>query len=186
MVRVFQGGGEHLILASIVFEAQGLCLECAIEARADFVGFRILVEDGRFFSALGVCALKFSCSLPIVPISRRFAQIPFGDSRSSSTSHTRLRRMVTTVSTCSWRVTGGCAPPMPLHQNESLAVRRCRAGVATRWEFGPGEGPDRRRRAGSLHAAYQIQRKSLHPAQWCGPPRLSSPTCLLRHPLPCP
>jgi hypothetical protein len=32
MVGVFQGGGESLILASIVFEAEGFCLQCAIEA----------------------------------------------------------------------------------------------------------------------------------------------------------
>jgi hypothetical protein len=101
MVRVFQGGGKSLILPSVVFEAQGLRLEGAIEASADFVGFGNLVENGRFFSALGVCALKFFCSLPIVPISRRVAQIPCGDPRSSFTSDERLRRMVTTVSTCS-------------------------------------------------------------------------------------
>jgi hypothetical protein len=46
MVGVFQGGGESLILASIVFEAQGFRLQRAIEARADFVGFGILVENG--------------------------------------------------------------------------------------------------------------------------------------------
>ena len=33
MVGVFQGGGEGFILLSIVFEAQGFCLQGAIEAR---------------------------------------------------------------------------------------------------------------------------------------------------------
>jgi hypothetical protein len=32
MVGVFQGGGKNLILPSIVFEAQGFCVEGAIEA----------------------------------------------------------------------------------------------------------------------------------------------------------
>jgi hypothetical protein len=53
MVGVFQGGGKSLILASIVFKAQGFCLEGAIEAWADFVGFAIEVQDGSFFSAFG-------------------------------------------------------------------------------------------------------------------------------------
>jgi hypothetical protein len=53
MVGVFQGGGKSLILPSIVFEAQGFCLQGAIEAWGDFVGFAIEVQNGRFFSAFG-------------------------------------------------------------------------------------------------------------------------------------
>jgi hypothetical protein len=58
MVRVFQGGGKSLILTSIVFQAESFYLEGAIEARADFVGFVILVENGRFFSAFGGLRMK--------------------------------------------------------------------------------------------------------------------------------
>ena len=53
MVGVFQGGGKSLVLLSIVFQAQGFCLEGAIEARADFEGFAIEVQNGSFFSAFG-------------------------------------------------------------------------------------------------------------------------------------
>ena len=53
MVGVFEGGGKSLILASIVFQGQGFCLEGVIEAWADFVGFAIEVRDGSFFSAFG-------------------------------------------------------------------------------------------------------------------------------------
>ena len=53
MAVVFQGGGKSLILPSIVFQAEGFCFEGAIEARADFVGFANLVENGRIFSAFG-------------------------------------------------------------------------------------------------------------------------------------
>jgi hypothetical protein len=60
MAGVFQGGGKGLILASIVFQAQGFCLEGAREAWADFEGFGILVGNGRFISAFGGgCGLKF-------------------------------------------------------------------------------------------------------------------------------
>jgi hypothetical protein len=59
MVGVFEGGGKSLILPSIVFQGQGFCLEGAIEAWADFVGFAIEVQDGSFFSALGGCGVKF-------------------------------------------------------------------------------------------------------------------------------
>jgi hypothetical protein len=86
MAGVFQGGGKSLILASIVFQAQGFCLQGAIEARGDIEGFAFEVEDGSFFSALGGCGVKFFYSLPIVPISRRFDQIPCGGSRSSFAS----------------------------------------------------------------------------------------------------
>jgi hypothetical protein len=58
MVRVFECGGKSLILASIVFQGESFCLEGAIEARADFVGFAILVENGRFFSAFGGLRIK--------------------------------------------------------------------------------------------------------------------------------
>jgi hypothetical protein len=97
MVGVFQGGGKGLILLSIVFKGQGFCLEGAIEAWADLVGFAIEVRDGRFFSALGGCGVKFFCSLPIVPISRTFDQIPCGASRSSFTPNVRLRQVITAV-----------------------------------------------------------------------------------------
>jgi hypothetical protein len=97
MVGVFQGGGKSLILLSIVFKAQGFCLEGAIEAWADLVGFAIDVQDGSFFSALGGCGLKFFCSLPIVPISGRFDQIPCGTSGSSFTPNVRLRQVITAV-----------------------------------------------------------------------------------------
>jgi hypothetical protein len=97
MVGVFEGDGKSLILPSIVFQAQGFCLEGAKEAWADFVGFAIGVQDGSFFSAFGGLRLKFSYSLPIVPISRRFDHIPCGASRSSFTSHIRLRPVVTTT-----------------------------------------------------------------------------------------
>jgi hypothetical protein len=97
MVGVFQGGGKSLILLSIVFKAQGFCLEGAIEARTDLVGFAIEVRNGSFFSALGGCGVKFFCSLPIVPISRRFDQIPCGTSGSSFTPHRRLRQVITAV-----------------------------------------------------------------------------------------
>ena len=58
MAPVFQGGGKSLISTSIVFQAKGFCFEGAIEARADFVGFANLVENGRFFSALGGLRIK--------------------------------------------------------------------------------------------------------------------------------
>jgi hypothetical protein len=80
MVGVFQSGGEGLIVASTVFEGQGFCMEGAIEARADFVGFAVEVQDGGFFSAFGGLRVKVFYSLPIVPISRNFAQIPCGAS----------------------------------------------------------------------------------------------------------
>jgi hypothetical protein len=69
MARIIEGSGESLVLASVIFEAEGFCFECVIEARADFVGFAILVENGSIVSALGGCVLKFSDSLPIVPMS---------------------------------------------------------------------------------------------------------------------
>jgi len=53
MVGVFEGGGKSLILASIVFKGEGFCLEGAIEAWADFVGFAVEVQNGSFFSAFG-------------------------------------------------------------------------------------------------------------------------------------
>jgi hypothetical protein len=53
MAQVFQGGGKSLILPSIVFKAQGFCLQGAIEAWADFVGFAIEVQNRSFFSAFG-------------------------------------------------------------------------------------------------------------------------------------
>jgi hypothetical protein len=53
MVRVFQGGGKSLILPSIVFKAHGFCLQGAIEAWADFVGFAVDVQNGSFFSVGG-------------------------------------------------------------------------------------------------------------------------------------
>jgi hypothetical protein len=59
MAGVFQGGGKCLILASIVFQAQGFRLQGAIEARGDIEGFAFEVEDGSFFSALGGCGVKF-------------------------------------------------------------------------------------------------------------------------------
>jgi hypothetical protein len=59
MPWVFQGGGKSLILPSIVFQAHGFCLQGAIEAWADFVGFVIGVQDGSFFSALGGCGKVF-------------------------------------------------------------------------------------------------------------------------------
>jgi hypothetical protein len=97
MVRVFQGGGKSLILLSTVFQAQGFRLQGAIEAWADMVGFAIEVQDSSFFSALGGCGVKFFCSLPIVPISRRYDQIPCGTSRSSFTPNVRLRQVITAV-----------------------------------------------------------------------------------------
>jgi hypothetical protein len=97
MVWVFQGGGKSLILPSIVFKAQGFCLQGAIEAWADLIGFAIEVRNGRFFSALGGCGVKLFCSLPIVPISRRFDQIPCGASRSSFIPNVRLRQVITAV-----------------------------------------------------------------------------------------
>jgi hypothetical protein len=53
MVGVFEGGGKSLILPSIIFQGQGFCLEGAIEAWADFVGFAVDVQNGSFFSAVG-------------------------------------------------------------------------------------------------------------------------------------
>jgi hypothetical protein len=53
MAQVFQGGGKSLIMPSIVFKAQGSCLQGAIEAWADFVGFAIEVQNRSFFSAFG-------------------------------------------------------------------------------------------------------------------------------------
>jgi hypothetical protein len=97
MVGVFQGGSKSLILPGTVFKALGFCLQGAIEAWADLVGFAIEVGNGSFFSALGGCGVKFFCSLPIVPISRRYDQIPCGTSRSSFTPNVRLRQVITAV-----------------------------------------------------------------------------------------
>ncbi len=63
MIRVFEGGGKSLILPSIVFKAQGFCLQSAIEAWADFVGFAIEVQNGSFFSALGGLRAKVFLTL---------------------------------------------------------------------------------------------------------------------------
>ena len=59
MVRVLQGGGKSLILPSIVFEAHGFCLQGAIEAWADFVGFGIWFRMVVSFLLLGGCVLVF-------------------------------------------------------------------------------------------------------------------------------
>jgi hypothetical protein len=51
MPRIVQSGGKHLVILSIVFKAQCFCLEGLIEARADMVGFVVVVQGGGFFSA---------------------------------------------------------------------------------------------------------------------------------------
>ena len=51
MARVVESGGEHFVLLSVGFETECFCLECMIEARADVVGFVVLDQGGRFFSA---------------------------------------------------------------------------------------------------------------------------------------
>jgi hypothetical protein len=58
MARVFEGGGKSFVLPSIVFQAEGFILECAIEARADFEGFVMGVQDGSIFSAFGGLRIK--------------------------------------------------------------------------------------------------------------------------------
>ncbi len=51
MAGIVESGGEHFVLLSIGFKAQCFCLECMIEAGADVVGFVVLDQGGRFFSA---------------------------------------------------------------------------------------------------------------------------------------
>ena len=41
---IVESGGEGFVLLSIVFETHGFCLEDLIEARANVVGFEVLVQ----------------------------------------------------------------------------------------------------------------------------------------------
>jgi hypothetical protein len=49
--RIVQGGGEQFVFLSVVFEAQCFGVEGEIEARADVVGFVVVVQGNYFFSA---------------------------------------------------------------------------------------------------------------------------------------
>jgi hypothetical protein len=53
-------GGKDFVFLSIVFETYGFCLEGTVEARADVVGFVVVVQGGWVrFCVWGVSGLNF-------------------------------------------------------------------------------------------------------------------------------
>jgi hypothetical protein len=71
-------------------------LQGVIEAGADFVGFAIVFQNrSASFLRFGGCGLKFFNALPIIPISHKCNQIPYGASGSSFASRGWLRQVVT-------------------------------------------------------------------------------------------